>query len=82
MHTLKRQLEAYESKHIDESVVASSTARQSSPARNGSAPVSLQHSRANSTSSLDKQDNWVMVDRPQGSPDQPKQPPDVVSIFN
>lgn len=73
MHTLKRQLEAYESKHIDEMVAAapvSTSARQRSPARGGSAPVSLQHSRTNSNSSLDKPEGWVVVEpHHHGSPE-------------
>lgn len=62
MHTLRRQLEAYECKHSDEPSLA---VGQNSPARGGSAPHSLQHSRTNSTSSLDKPDSWVIVNQSQ-----------------
>jgi len=59
---LRRQLEAYECKHSDEPSLA---VGQNSPARGGSAPHSLQHSRTNSTSSLDKPDSWVIVNQSQ-----------------
>lgn len=69
VHTLRRQLDAYENKHSDD---APQPMGQNSPARGGSAPHSLQHSRTNSTSSLDKPDSWVIVNQSQqrqGSPE-------------
>ena len=69
VHTLRRQLDAYENKHSDD---APQPMGQNSPARGGSAPHSLQHSRTNSTSSLKKPDSWVIVNQSQqrqGSPE-------------